>query len=100
MTPHTLLPINLWKVVHTSAEAPAVLRVVNPHVPPRFGSGATETYLLPFVPDVLPQARPAECILLATPPSGLLRLGRRRLLIEYLRPRLMVSKRSGGLCGT
>ena len=67
---------------------PSILRVVNSDVPSRFGPGAAEHHLLPYVRDVIPAARPALRTLVASPPRGLLRLGRQRLLIEYLRPRL------------
>ena len=67
---------------------PLILRVVNSDVPARFGPGAAELHLLPYVGDVVPAARPARRELVASPPRGLLQLGRQRLLVEYLKPRL------------
>ena len=72
----------------SSSSPPSVLRVVNSDVPARFGPGAAEHHLLPYVRDVVPAARPALRTLVASPPRGLLRLGRQRLLIDYLKPRL------------
>ena len=72
----------------SSSCPPSVLRVVNSDVPARFGPGAAEHHLLPYVRDVVPAARPALRTLVASPPRGLLRLGRQRLLIDYLKPRL------------
>ena len=74
---------------HSSKNSPpSILRVVSAEVPSRFGPGAAEHHLLPYVRDVIPAARPALRTLVASPPRGLLRLGRQRLLIEYLKPKL------------
>lgn len=76
--------------------AAASVRVVDSAVDPRFGPDATMTHLLPYVKDVLPAASRARRELLATPPPGLLRLGRQRLLIDHLRPRLLALSDSSG----
>ena len=82
--------------------APASLRVVNSSVDARFGA-AVESHTLPYVADVLSGCDVTARVVVATPPPGLLRLGRQRLLVDHLRPTLLAlarasaSARSGGV---
>ena len=70
----------------------ASLRIINTDVDPKYGPGAVETHLIPYaVPDIVRSARVGVgqiSTLSIAPPPGLLDLGRRRLLIGYLGPRL------------
>lgn len=76
-----------------SPGASSSLRVVSTDLEPRFAAaGAVEAHLVPYVvPDIVVSARVGVgqvSTLAIDPPPGLLDLGRRRLLIAYLGPRL------------
>ncbi|KAK9828088.1 hypothetical protein WJX81_002392 [Elliptochloris bilobata] len=83
------------EVIYTGEGAAPLLRVVNsdPNRDPASGvaaaPGAREEHLVPFVREIVPTLEPKGRIALLQPPPGLLELGRRRSLLERLRPQLL-----------
>ena len=82
-----------------SGLASPLLRVVSDRTPDDFGSDAVEEHIVPLVPAIVSESSVATQTLYITPPQGLLQLGRRRMVLNYLRHALLVRVRVGtGRC--
>ena len=68
----------------------SVLQVVQTEVPGALGAGAYEQHLLPFVPEIIPSVDRAKQQAFASPPLGLLELGRRDMRLRQLKQELQV----------
>ena len=83
-------------MVYTGEGAAPLLRVVNTTRSPDPASGAPlaplarEEHLVPFVREIVPAVDADARVALLQAPPGLLELGRRRALLEGLRPQLLV----------
>ena len=84
------------QVVYTGEGAAPLLRVVNTTPDPGAAPGAPlapcvrEEHLVPFVREIVPAVDADAQVALLQAPPGLLELGRRRALLEGLRPQLLV----------
>ena len=84
------------QVVYTGEGAAPLLRVVNTTSNPDPAAGAPlapcgrEEHLVPFVREIVPAVDADARVALLQAPPGLLELGRRRALLEGLRPQLLV----------
>ena len=67
-----------------------LLRIISDRTPDEFGPGAVEEHIVPLVPAIVSESSAATRTLYITPPHGLLQLGRRRMVLNYLRHALLV----------
>lgn len=73
--------------------AAPLLRVVDREAGAALGVATRAEHLVPFVREIMPQLDAAARTALLQPPPGLLELGQRRMLLEHLRPQLLVGQR-------
>ena len=73
-----------------SGLASPLLRVVSDRTPDEFGPDAAEEHIVPLVPAIVSESSAATQTVYITPPQGLLQLGRRRMVLNYLRHALLV----------
>lgn len=71
-------------------QAHPLLKVSKPETSGRFGADAQEEHLIPLAKSIVPSINWQTRSVIVDPPKGLLKLGKRRLLLHYLSTELLL----------